>query len=90
MHLGYYADEEDAARAVAAYVERGVVATQKRGGVTSEHMGVCWDKARKKWKAQKSVQGNQKHLGYYEDEEDAARAVAAYVERGVVDHLGTE
>ena len=43
VHLGHYAAEEDAARAVAEYVERGVVATQRRGGVTSEHMGVCWN-----------------------------------------------
>ena len=84
VHLGYYADEEDAARAVAEYVERGVVPTPGRGGVTSEHMGVCWDKAVKKWRAQKSVQGKTVYLGYYADEEDAARAVAEYVECGVV------
>ena len=88
VHLGYYADEEDAARAVAEYVERGVVPTQRRGGVTSEHTGVSWNVASKKWVAQKMVQGKQVHLGYYADEEDAARAVAEYVERGVVPRSG--
>ena len=88
VYLGYYADEEDAARAVAAYVERGVVATQRRGGVTSEHMGVCWNVAAKKWRAYKMVQGKLVHLGLYADEEDAARAVVEYVERGIVDPPG--
>ena len=90
VHLGYYADEEDAARAVAEYVERGVVDPPGRGGVTSEHMGVHWNVASKKWVATKRVQGKLVHLGYYADEEDAARAVAEYVERGVVHHLGAE
>ena len=90
VHLGLYADEEDAARAVAAYVERGIVAPPGRGDGTSEHTGVSWDKAKKKWVAYKKVRGKQVYLGSYADEEDAARAVAEYVERGVVDHLGTE
>ena len=88
VHLGYYADEEDAARAVAEFLERGVVAPPGREGVTSEHTGVSWNKAAKKWRAKKMVQGKQVHLGYYADEEDAARAVAEYVERGVVDLPG--
>ena len=51
VHLGLYADEEEAARAVAEYVERGVVDLPRRGGVTSEHTGVSWIKAAKKWVA---------------------------------------
>ena len=88
VYLGLYADEEDAARAVAEYVERGAVPPQRRGGVTSKHTGVCWNKARKKWEAQKWDKGKLVHLGYYADEEDAARAVVEYVERGVVDPPG--
>ena len=88
VHLGYYADEEDAARAVAEYVERGIVDPPGRGGVTSEHTGVHWNVARKKWVARKTVKGKKVHLGFYANEEDAARAVAAYVERGVVDPPG--
>ena len=49
--------------------------------MTSEHTGVSWNKAAKKWEAQKSVKGKHVHLGFYADEEDAARAVAEYVER---------
>ena len=84
MHLGYYADEEDAARAVAEYVERGVVPPPRRESKTSEHDGVCWDKAAKKWKAQRRVQGKSVYLGLYEEEKEAARAVAEYDESGVV------
>ena len=84
VYLGYYADEEAAARAVTEYVERGVVALPGRGGVTSEHTGVSWNKALNKWVAQQRENGKKVHLGYYVDEEDAARAVAAYVERGII------
>ena len=65
VYLGLYADEEDAARAIAEYVERGAVPPQRRGGVTSEHTGVSWNKAAKKWQAEKRVQGKRVHLGYY-------------------------
>ena len=88
VHLGYYADEEDAARAVAEYVERGVVDPPGRGGATSEHTGVSWDKRLRKWHARKTVKGKIVHLGLHANEEDAARAVADYIERGVVDPPG--
>ena len=88
VNLGYYADEEGAARAVAEYVERGVVARLGRRGGTSEHAGVSWNKAAKKWVAQKWDQGKIVHLGHYADEEGAARAVAEYVKCGIVDPPG--
>ena len=57
VYLGLYADEEDAARALVEYVERGIVDPPGRGGVTSEHRGVSWNVASKKWVAQKRVHG---------------------------------
>ena len=36
--------------------------------------GVCWSKAKKKWEAYISHNGTKKHLGYYENIEDAKAA----------------
>lgn len=41
---------------------------------TSIHKGVCWKSDRKKWKAYISVKRKQIHLGYFDDENDAALA----------------
>ena len=38
-------------------------------------MGVSWDKKSRKWKAQISHDGKQQHLGSFDDEQEAARAV---------------
>ena len=40
----------------------------------SEYVGVTWDGQMRKWKARKQKDGKLKHLGYYENEKDAARA----------------
>ena len=55
VFLGRYADEEDAARAVVEYVERGVVPPPRREGKTSEHVGVSWNNAAKKYRTEWSV-----------------------------------
>ena len=47
----------------------------------SRHVGVSWHKERKKWVAQKWLKGKKVYLGYYASEEDAVRAIQAYVER---------
>lgn len=41
---------------------------------TSVYKGVSWKKDKKKWKAYIRSDCKQKHLGYYESEEEAARA----------------
>lgn len=47
--------------------------TKSRGG-SSKFKGVCWRKDRKKWWAQIQFQAKKKHLGYFTDEIEAARA----------------
>lgn len=46
----------------------------KREGTSSRFKGVCWDKNGHRWKAHIGYQGKRVHLGYFVDEEEAARA----------------
>lgn len=41
-------------------------------GATSEYRGVSWDKRRRKWVAKIQANGNQRHLGNFTDEKEAA------------------
>eukprot|EP00238_Polyblepharides_amylifera_P013382 CAMPEP_0196583198 /NCGR_PEP_ID=MMETSP1081-20130531/42487_1 /TAXON_ID=36882 /ORGANISM="Pyramimonas amylifera, Strain CCMP720" /LENGTH=306 /DNA_ID=CAMNT_0041904009 /DNA_START=298 /DNA_END=1218 /DNA_ORIENTATION=- len=41
---------------------------------TSKYRGVSWDKAHNRWKTRIFLEGKQRSLGYYPDEETAARA----------------
>ncbi len=41
---------------------------------SSRYRGVCWDAARGKW----MVRANHKHLGRYDDEDEAGKVAAAY------------
>lgn len=41
---------------------------------SSRFTGVCWDTGKGIWKAQINANGRFQHLGYFEDEKDAARA----------------
>jgi len=45
--------------------------------ISSAYRGVNWDKRKGKWKTQLALGGKKKHLGHFEDEEDAARAYDA-------------
>ena len=47
---------------------------RSRSNTSSKHKGVTWVKANRKWKAQIGINGTKRHLGYFEDEEDAALA----------------
>ena len=39
----------------------------------SKYVGVSWHKKNKMWKAQITINGKRKYLGYYHDEKEAAR-----------------
>lgn len=48
--------------------------TKRRTDNTSGHVGVCWDSRRDKWYARIHLHGHNKHLGYFDDFEDAVQA----------------
>jgi len=55
----------------------------KKKGTSSKYRGVARHKATKKWAAQIHTDGTKKHLGYFDDEEEAALAYdQAAEERG--------
>ena len=41
---------------------------------TSTYVGVHWDTARSKWRAQYYLNGVQHYIGYYDDEVEATKA----------------
>lgn len=47
---------------------------QSHTGSTSQFKGIYWEKTNGKWRAQIKSPGQRKHLGYFWDEHDAARA----------------
>jgi AP2 domain len=47
---------------------------KKQKNNTSGYKGVSWDKRRNKWQVYIKINGKQKHLGYYDDIEDAKAA----------------
>lgn len=64
--------------------------TKKRSDNTSQVKGVFWSKGRSKWCAQIAKNGVSKHLGYYDDINDAASAyrIAASSEFGEFANFG--
>lgn len=46
----------------------------KQQNTSSTYKGVCWEKRAKKWMAYIQLDGKFKNLGYFDNEEDAARA----------------
>jgi len=51
----------------------------KREGCSSQYRGVCWCKRAKKWIANCMIDYKKKHIGYFDDERDAAMARDAYM-----------
>ena len=51
----------------------------KKQNTSSKYMGVSFNKAKRKYRAQIRIENKQIHIGYYEKEEDAAKARDAYV-----------
>ena len=56
-------------------VSEPVAKRRKRCVTTSEFVGVGWHKQRRKWMARISHNGKKQHLGCFDDEHEAARAV---------------
>jgi hypothetical protein len=93
--LGNYDDETAAARAFDAYVIANKINTDlnfpsapgaaghmtTKKGRSSRHRGVCWNKSSKKWMARIYVDGKNKSLGCFVDEDDAGRAYDAYIRK---------
>lgn len=57
------------------------VANSRKGKWSSRYKGVSWCKRTKRWRANIMVDGRQPSLGYYDVEEDAARAYDAAARR---------
>jgi hypothetical protein len=91
--LGYFENEEEAARAYdkgsrAHHGEKAQLNFPAEGESgfrkSSQYRGVSWIKSKNTWKAQLYYDGKQHTLGYFENEEEAARAYdrAAKVHKG--------
>lgn len=86
QHLGYFENEEDAARAydrqsaplrrAVNFPGKGQKAVVKRGvsGMSSRYIGVSWDKGSRVWKSSISINSKMVYLGAYTRERDAALA----------------
>jgi hypothetical protein len=53
----------------------------RRPNNKSGYIGVSWYKQLKKWMAYCNVNGKRKHIGYFDDAEDAARARDKYAKK---------
>jgi hypothetical protein len=65
----------DNLRIVTAYENHGRV---KNGLASSKYRGVYFDKLRNKWRAQTSVKGLKRHIGYFNDELEASIAYESF------------
>jgi len=70
-------DERRSNLRIATWQENCWNKRKKTGGSSSQYKGVMWDKRRSKWQAQIKHNGKKIFIGYFDDEEVAARAYDA-------------
>jgi hypothetical protein len=92
-HMGYFDDEDEGARAYNAWAEeRGkalnvigdgdkAIRAKDAPRVGRGYTGVSWKKGHRKWQATGKKGGVKKHLGYFDDENEGARAYNRWAER---------
>ncbi len=51
---------------------------QNKPSLKGRYRGVCWDRHRGKWRASAQLNGHAHHLGRFDSEDEAARAVTAW------------
>lgn len=61
--------------------QNAVNSNKRQGSYSSKYKGVAWYKPTNCWKAYSTVKGKQIHLGYFSNEENAARAYDKFVLR---------
>lgn len=55
-------------------LSKGIQGTKRNQTKSSKYVGVTWNKINKKWMSQISYKKNQYYLGYFDSEEEAAKA----------------
>ena len=78
VHLGYYNTEIEASKAYQLALSKikdgSFDPNYYKPKLTSEYKGVYFDKASNKWRAQITINGKRKHLGYFKTELEAHNA----------------
>ena len=84
IHLGYYQTELEAHETyltALTMLDKPIAEIKTFFGIrtkdkcTSKYRGVSLDKSKSKWKAQLTINGIRKHLGYFETEDEAYEAI---------------
>jgi hypothetical protein len=79
VHIGFFAIEEDAARAYQDYIKHGTLLARKV--LCSAFRGVSWNRENKAWRAQLRKNGKNTFLGNFQTQQEAALAYNAAVTR---------
>jgi hypothetical protein len=83
-YLGYFDDEGLAHQAYVeaydAYMANGTLPARLTVKKTSRYPGVCWNEIAKKWIVQARIDGKQRYIGRFIDEEEAYQAYLKAIE----------